>query len=128
MGYTRYWKISKSLDAEKFIQLKDIFCMVVDKLDIPLDDVELSDEVIRFNGVGDNAHETFVLEKNRLGFDFCKTQRKPYDALVCACLYLSQKLFDSDIDVSSDGDNNDPEVESLVNSIIRNEKINHLID
>lgn len=37
------------------------------------------------------------------GFEFCKTARKPYDAVVGACLIAAKKHLGDDIIVSSDG-------------------------
>lgn len=53
--------------------------------------------MISFNGLGDDAHDTFMIRRNiktkpdyegehNLAWDFCKTARKPYDDVVTACL------------------------------------------
>jgi hypothetical protein len=126
MGYTRYWTIKNELDDSKFIKFKDICSRVIELLNIPLDDIIIDDSVVRFNGIGDNAHETFVFSKN-IGFNFCKTQRKPYDAVVCACLATAIEIFGSDINVSSDGNNNDDEIINLVKSLIRDRKLNNIL-
>jgi hypothetical protein len=36
-------------------------------------------------------------------FDFCKTARKPYDAVVTACLILLKQTYGDAVEVSSDG-------------------------
>lgn len=70
------------------------------------------------NGVsdenGDNGHETFHwagiptlpdYRKNESEhFDFCKTARKPYDAVVTAILIRAKVIYGSCVSVSSDGD------------------------
>jgi hypothetical protein len=48
--------------------------------------------MVCFNGVGDLAHETFVIEKKGSD-DFCKTARKPYDLLVVACLIAAWQIL-----------------------------------
>jgi hypothetical protein len=80
---------------------------------------EITDEVISFNGVGEMAHETFLLtrkkelrpyekaEKREKVFNCCKTARKPYDLFVCLSLISAKEHFKKDIDISSDGDMKD---------------------
>ena len=61
------------------------------------------DEVaIRFNGVGDLAHETFMVDRVSREFEFCKTNRKPYDLAVCGVLILVS-LYAEGGEISSDG-------------------------
>lgn len=49
------------------------------------------------------AHETFAIwEDDDNKWAFCKTSRKPYDLLVCACLIAAGKILG--YKVSSDGD------------------------
>lgn len=57
----------------------------------------------------DLGHETFIFERKekRSSFGFCKTARKPYDLMVCACLILAKYYFGDMVKVSSDGDEND---------------------
>ena len=62
---------------------------------------------ISFNGVGEDAHETFVLTPKETGFTFCKTARKPYDTLVVAILCLADLTFPGLLSISSDGDSGD---------------------
>ena len=92
---------------------------------------EINNDKIWFNGVGDDSHETFAIYrirqpreswqgKDRRGWDFTKTARKPYDPVVVACLcYLStitrkddptthEPIMGTEVyTVSSDGDGND---------------------
>lgn len=60
-----------------------------------------SENLIRFNGVGDEGHETFVVTPSARDFEFCKTARKPYDTAVVAILCLLH--HHTEIEVSSDG-------------------------
>jgi len=133
MGYTRYWESNKGvLDDNKFKHFSHICKLVTENMDIPLDDVIINDNVVRFNGVGDDAHETFVFSKKIDSFNFCKTQRKPYDELVCACLEFAKNIFKDDITVSSDGDNvrskaMDEEVRQKIKKITREKKLEDLL-
>lgn len=58
-------------------------------------------------------HETFSIrwydDSNPNGFGFCKTNRKPYDLLVCVSLLAFKHAFDDTrvFTFSSDGDNSD---------------------
>jgi hypothetical protein len=58
---------------------------------------------VDLNGIGDDAHEPFVFP-GELGFNFCKTEGKPYDAVVTACLLVARDHFSSSIlAIDSDG-------------------------
>ena len=58
MGFTRYWTFD-SLNEEKFKYFSSICETLIDNMDIPLDDIAVSNTQVRFNGVDDDAHETF---------------------------------------------------------------------
>jgi hypothetical protein len=76
--------------------------------------VVANEKMIRFNGIRDDGHETFVFFNKKVqcaearkwgsntGFAFCKTARKPYDIVVCEVL-LVLKRFMPNLDVGSDG-------------------------
>jgi hypothetical protein len=84
---------------------------------------------ISFNGddATEMSHESFMITADDLKeFDFCKTARKPYDLLVCACLLSFYTHFPKEVfSVSSDGDSSDwePAVEfynSTLNANVKN--------
>jgi hypothetical protein len=61
---------------------------------------------LAFNGVDDDdqSHDTFLFP-GRSGFNLCKTQGKPYDAAVTACLLVARDHFPPDeLEITSDGD------------------------
>ena len=73
-----------------------------------------SGEYIGFNGLGEESHETFSIGQDRApleswqdekarGWIFCKTDRKPYDVAVTACLCYLESAFPGKVYVSSDG-------------------------
>jgi len=64
---------------------------------------EASGEAIRFNGVGDGACERFLLARTGSGYDWCKTNRLPYDALVTTVLVLVEVHAPGWLAISSDG-------------------------
>ncbi len=138
MGYTHYWKTTAPIpddvwqlicgDAEKIILLSP--AKLVWEYDEPnkLPEVKRvkadgGDTCIRFNGVGDDGHETFFFEQHATDFSFCKTAQKPYDVAVCAVLAAIADRT-SLVKVSSDGDPSEWE-EGLA---LARQALNRLID
>ena len=119
MGYTHYWDIYQEEIpqdiwfnfAHDFIKVLPYFYKVLDHTTDQKSNVD--SENIIFNGVGEEGHETFsidrknIMEKSYDGeikmFDFCKTARKEYDIAVCCALIIAKKYFGNIIKVSSDG-------------------------
>lgn len=113
MGYTHYWRASK---ADKYLKAYAIAKKIAQR---GVEDgvlagwdgtgeAVITDEEIRFNGRGEDGHETFVLPGRLEGvpdFSFCKTARKPYDKYVTAILAAMEDV----IVVSSDGEMNGEE-------------------
>ena len=111
MGYTRYWlRTTEDID-EDFIEFCNEVIKTCEKLGIKIKGWNgegkptITTKLISFNGDGENCldHESFVLD-DKIGFNFCKTARKPYDYAVRTILkeaYLRRYVAD----VSSDGIN-----------------------
>jgi hypothetical protein len=123
MGYTNYWWRERDLDAEAFVRAAADCEKVCKASGVPLAGPQgkpdtkptFSSQEIVFNGVGENAHETFFvprtleedfeqLDATGKLFTFTKTARKPYDVAVCACLIVLKHHFGCKIRVQSDGD------------------------
>jgi hypothetical protein len=116
MGYTHYWD-SAQFKQESFERLgestKSVITLAVAQgimVDREYDDADTpplidSDKIV-FNGRGEEGHETFRLEREVSGFNFCKTAYKPYDAVVVAVLILAH-YYNPDFYWSSDGDSGD---------------------
>lgn len=121
MGYTHYFYTKPTLDAKQFKSFaKDVKKLLngVDEVAFECDMVtkrpQVTNEVVRFNGKGDDGHETFYLAREskvsdwqrdkEMAFNFCKTACKPYDKYVVACLILAKGWFKDDIRFSSDGE------------------------
>lgn len=68
---------------------------------------EFNKDEICFNGVGGMGHESFRLGRAEPRNDFCKTARKPYDLMVCACLIVRYFHSPDTIEIGSDGDEED---------------------
>jgi len=124
VGYTHYYYQSKNLTQKQWekvcletFQILD-YCKakkikLAFECDIPKPP-EVSDEMIRFNGVNDEGHETFIFfkkkpeeqihsDKSRY-FYFCKTARKPYDLAVCLVLLSLANHSPKSVELGSDGE------------------------
>lgn len=126
MGYTHYLTIPKTKPVkgtaernEKRYQLAIKDCQRIirrySKLNGGLSGFTAHTRVgkyggIEVNGSRENGHETFILRehfRDNPDFTFCKTARKPYDAVVVACLTVLQHRLKGAVKVASDGDAKD---------------------
>ena len=128
MGYTHYWRREKELNKDKFKAASADCKKIADWLKAPIqfewnnpEPPVFDDTIIRFNGIEDDGHETFLVtqdykhpflksnqpDEDGRYFTFCKTARKPYDTAVTACLIILKHHFGDDIKVSSDGRNSE---------------------
>ncbi len=125
MGYTHYIYQKPELSLEQFKLFSDD-CRTITELSnisiqFDLDNnnpPQMTQKIVRFNGIGEAGHETFWLERtftpeqydeieNGFYFSFCETARKPYDEIVVACLYSAKYNFGSKIHLESDGKEKD---------------------
>ena len=112
MGYTHYWYVPKAVEKKDWSRaidcIKDIVKRHGDILAFEYDQPKRKPVVsvkkgIRFNGRGDDGHETFaIFVVDDVRWDFCKTARKPYDQAVCECLLVLRAMVPG-FRVSSDG-------------------------
>ena len=113
MGYTHYWRQGQDFNQEGWAAICDathkliVALPATVKIAVEYDEPEglpvVDGSEIRFNGIGDLGHETFLLERAARGFQFCKTARKPYDVLVCAVLMVAGTVAPDALSISSDG-------------------------
>lgn len=124
MGYTHYFtqtrNFTKTEWADVCEHIGDILKDVEHNQGVPLASwngeaktrPEITAELIAFNGLGDDSHESFVINRIRppkedwqscRGSSFCKTAQKPYDLAVAACLSYLATVTETHR-VSSDGD------------------------
>lgn len=108
MGYTHYWTTKSEplpSDWQKFFEGAIAIIETAKEAGIDLEDnSDKAGWVININGVGANAHEVFVLDSgDELGFNFCKTAEKPYDAVVTAILIHAKTILGDAIEIKSDG-------------------------
>jgi NOL1/NOP2/fmu family ribosome biogenesis protein len=113
MGYTHYWTIKEELTPAQFKEWTEGIKAIVETATeagialgngLGFDAPNIDETLVAFNGVGEGGLETFGIKLDDLGFDFCKTARKPYDAVVTASLIHAKKIFGDAIEVTSDGD------------------------
>lgn len=109
MGYTHYFTKAAadrddSLRFEMFARgARTIIDYAKTYEGIKIGDLEISDEIVTFNGVGEESHETFYWAIDGSGFNFCKTAAKPYDTVVTACLIHLKDVYGDLVDIGSDG-------------------------
>jgi len=132
-GYTHYWRWRVVPDAKRLEPcLRDMDKLADAKREILADGEErtgrgavfrfdndrtldagasdaqvLTFPSIAFNGIGEEAHETFVFPVafEVPGFNFVKTQWKEYDVVVVACLIAARDCFKADeLAIGSDGE------------------------
>ena len=122
MGYTHYYRIPVKMEEAKFSEFvadAEKIIKQAEKNGIKLADgfgeekgkYILTDDLVSFNGLGSDSHETCYIERaekdprideNGLVFKFCKTARKPYDDVVVAVLATLKHHFPK-VKLSSDG-------------------------
>jgi hypothetical protein len=113
MGYTHYFRMPENFTNDEwddfiarclnlYNQLPDTI-KLAREWDTPELGPEFNEAEVRFNGVGDEGHETFLIQREgNDSFQFCKTAYKPYDLMVCACL-IALKESAPQCRISSDG-------------------------
>ena len=106
MGYTHHWYRKPVLDADKFkAAIAD--CKKACAASHVTMAAEFGDSTVRIDG----GCETFTVEQASIGrfrdgrvFEFCKTEKMPYDLCVTACLIVFKHHFGDDFIVTSDGE------------------------
>ena len=115
MGFTRYWEnLRKPIDEETLETIKNIIDIAKKEYDIDIDVKSLTNELVMLNGDESKGldHEDFVIDL-KSGFNFCKTNEKPYDIVVNAILKLLEskgKIHD----VEKDDDSEEEKAEELL--------------
>lgn len=123
MGYTRYWENSKNLIDDKTLEtIKNIIDIAKQDYNIDIDVKALTNMYIKLNGDENKGldHEDFVIDLTP-GFNFCKTNEKPYDIVVNAILKLLESI-NKIHDVEKDDDNEEEKAEELLYKALSIEK------
>lgn len=124
MGYTHYMYLhKKEIPIDIWTDITLDFLKVLPKfkeyIDMETDEkLEITADDISFNGIGEEAHETAILERVQSSnhpfskgkyFEFCKTARKDYDIGVMLLYMIAKKHLKEAITICSDG-SNEPEM------------------
>ncbi len=125
MGYTHYWHRKAEGQEPLHLMARALADMaeVIRRSPVPLvgpegrpdTEPEVSERGVLFNGLGDLSHEPCVvlvtvesrpweMGSDPWSFRFCKTERKPYDAVVVACLLAAKHRLGEHIRIESDGE------------------------
>ena len=131
MGYTHYWRQLRDFTDTEWQELMRLTKLITASSgrDIILSEFNINNEEIRFNGYGEEGHETFLITKKKRAkadyeeqhaydkkgaFNFCKTAHKPYDkyvvAVLCALYNMKIKLDEEKppvLYIRSDGNTKD---------------------
>ena len=100
MGYTNYWRQSADFSEQEWDTIMAFYEGL--KHTFHFEDETYRGDAIQFNGLDGQDHETFVLKRyaNKNvdyegcdpNFNFCKTNRKPYDAVVWSLLCFARYI------------------------------------
>lgn len=109
-GYAHYWKWAKPPDpAELRVCLKEMSQILAQqKANLAGPDgkgeCQLTEIALVINGIGSFAHEPFEFPGSLASLNSCKTNWKPYDAAVTACLLIARDHFSEEcLVIFSDG-------------------------
>ena len=103
MGYTNYWHKYNDFTDTEWKQIKEEFNYIKTVVGHLIED-QSTEDIIKFNGVGDDGHEDFYLNREAktpfdktyagqdVSFDFCKTKEKPYDIAVWYLLTFINRI------------------------------------
>lgn len=112
--YRHYWRFSEnpsSFSTSKIVddmkKIQNIFKQIkIQAGNVDDDPPIVNDKLIKFNAIGKDAGQTFLLQlkKNEgLKFEYCKTDKKPYDIYVAFALISCMNHCRHIFEVKSDG-------------------------
>lgn len=111
MGYTHYWTQKRPATPAEWKNITISFRQLIQDTKPPIQyeydtakPVLINKDHIRFNGIGDDGHETMHVVRGVRAFNFCKTARKPYDRWVVALLLIMDREAPGCWEISSDGE------------------------
>lgn len=117
MGYSHHFSGSLTpLQFREWATRCKVLYKKIAKMGIPIgsgdgegDLPEFSENAVWFNGIGADSHESFFLEANEaLAFrEFCKTNKKPYDLMVCLALIAMKQTAPKQISIDPAGEDSD---------------------
>lgn len=110
MGYTHYVTVKKNVPTAEWAKVINAKNQILNFNQnfgsAPIQD-ESEGDLINLNGIAPDDFETFYINPNIKGFNFCKTGRRPYDIVVVAILCAINNICGDCFDITSDGDRKD---------------------
>tara|TARA_R110000824_G_scaffold8858_1_gene40219 strand:+ start:742 stop:1197 length:456 start_codon:yes stop_codon:yes gene_type:complete len=125
MGYTHYFTQTKDFSDDQWSKIRAVANTLlrkaghIDRSTKYDQKLFITKDAVRFNGIGDEGHETFYLKKKLRPtewesagncfekgeeYQFCKTAYKDYDKYVVAMLCMINYLAPDVCRIESDGD------------------------
>jgi len=133
MGYTHYWTFGAFIEEKGYKTALAECRKIIRSSPVPVASWDGKGKPIlrngfNFNGVGDDQHENFSMsvepERGPDAWPFCKTERKPYDVVVVACLcILEDRLGRKAFNAESGGDLHEWEEGKALAEKVLNRKI-----
>ena len=107
MGYSHYFNNVTASD-EQWGRFTGFAAAIVNDSKVPID-LKTDGGFICINGVAeeDQHEDLYIIKEGGGSSQFCKTARKPYDAVVCAVLHMYEYICGEGVHVQSDGDLSD---------------------
>ena len=106
MGYTHYFTVKSRIPAEpwaQFLEAAQDIIKLAKEQGIKLRDSSTK-SIVHINGAAPEDYEDLDIDRTMMGFQFCKTNERPYDVVVVAILCaLSDIVGSYYVEVSSDG-------------------------
>ena len=99
MGYTHYIKSHRAFTAKEWSDFTSEVKELIKNSTVPLANGAgdagskplVNADLVSFNGVGKDSHETAYVTREAEDFSFCKTAQKPYDEIVVEFYKLIRK-------------------------------------
>jgi hypothetical protein len=109
MGYTHYMRSHRAFTAKEWADFTAEVKELIKNSTVPLANGAgdkdskpiVNADLVSFNGVGRDSHETAYVTRNAESSSFCKTAQKPYDSIVVEFYKLIRKY--TGCKLSSDG-------------------------
>lgn len=99
MGYTHYIKSHRAFTKKEWADFTAEVKELIKNSSVPLANGAgdkgskpiVNADLVSFNGVEDDSHETAYVTREAEDFSFCKTNQKPYDEIVVEFYKLIRK-------------------------------------
>ena len=114
MGYSNWWKLKEGISKEKMDKIIVDFSMVGSKLEHVIEDLNITEDQIFFNGKGETC-SPMVFKIDGIRMNDCKTMERPYNLGVVVLLIIAKKYLGEKIEIKLDGDKSLKRAEAICN-------------